>query len=117
MARALGSRYSTSVSNFIELIGASGAAYRFRKPDGALSSIGGNFVYVRHQEAARQVVCCGKARSLAWGLGERKWGLDENAVRGDELFVRLNAIETTRSREHEDLLAGLPRPFTIYEIE
>jgi hypothetical protein len=105
------------VSNFIELIGASGAAYRFRRPAGALSSIGGNFVYVRNQDGARRVVCCGKARSLAWGLGERNWHLDENATPDDELYIRLNAIETARSREHEDLLTGLPRPFTIYEID
>ena len=105
------------MNNFIELIGASGAAYRFRRPDGALSSIGGNFVYMRDQDGVRHVVCCGKARSLAWGLGERKWHLDEEAGPNDELFIRLNAIEAIRTQEHQDLIAGLPRPFTIYEIE
>lgn len=103
--------------NFIDLTGASGAAYRFRRPDGALSSIGGNFVYVREQDGELRVVCCGKARSLAWGLGERNWHLDENAAPNDQLFIRLNAISATRSLEHDDLVEGLPRPFTIYEIE
>jgi hypothetical protein len=32
------------VNKFVDLVGASGTAYRFREPDGALSSIGGNFV-------------------------------------------------------------------------
>jgi len=105
------------VASFIELIGASGAAYRFRRPDGALSSIGGNFVYVRDRDGVSHVVCCGKARSLGWGLGQRSWYADENAEPGDQLFIRLNAIATARGREHEDLLAGLPRPFTIYEID
>lgn len=105
------------MSSFIELIGASGAAYRFRRSDAALSSVGGNFVYMRHRDGGRHVVCCGKARSLAWGLGKRNWHLDENAAHDDELYVRLNAIESVRSREHEDLLTGLPRPFTIYEID
>jgi hypothetical protein len=105
------------MANFIDLVGASGTAYRFRRPDGALSSIGGNFVYVRDRDGASQVVCCGKARSLAWGLGQRNWHSDENAAPDDQLFIRLNAIATTRSGEHEDLLGGLPRPFTIYEID
>ena len=105
------------MSSIIDLIGASGATYRFRTPDGALSSIGGNFVYIRVRDGERRVVCCGKARSLAWGLGDRNWHLDENAEPGDLLFIRLNAISATRSAEHEDLVEGLPRPFTIYEIE
>jgi hypothetical protein len=104
------------VSSFVELVGASGAAYRFRAPDGALPSIGGNFVYVRLAEGLPRVVCCGKARSLAWGLAAREWRKDDNAAPGDQLFIRLNAIGTIRDREHEDLVACLPRPFTIYEI-
>jgi hypothetical protein len=105
------------VSSFIDLFGATGGAYRFRKAEGALSPIGGNFVYVRQLDGAARVVCCGKARSLAWGLGDRNWRTDENADAEDQLYVRLNAIRTAREREHEDLVAGLPRPFTIYEIE
>jgi hypothetical protein len=105
------------VSRFIDLVGASGAAYRFRTLDGALSPIGGNFVYVRTEGEVRRVVCCGRARSLAWALSQPIWLRDNNAAEGDELYVRLNAIGTTRANEHEDLLAGLPRPFTIYEIE
>lgn len=105
------------MSRFVDLVGASGTAYRFREPDGALSSIGGNFVYVRDEDSAPRVVCCGKARSLAWGLGDRNWHDDENAAPQDRLYIRLNAIRATRSREHDDLVEGLPRPFTIYEIE
>jgi hypothetical protein len=105
------------VPNFIDLVGASGATYRFRRPDGALSSIGGNFVYVRDQDGVPRVVCCGKARSLGWGLSQRSWFSDENAAPDDQLFIRLNAIATTRDGEHEDLVYGLPRPFTIYEMD
>ena len=105
------------MSSIIDLIGATGAVYRFRKPDGALSPIGGNFVYVRDQDGAPRVVCCGRARSLGWGLNRRDWYSDENASAGDQLFIRLNAIGNARHSEHDDLLAGLPRPFTIYEIE
>lgn len=105
------------MSSFIDLVGATGTAYRFRKPDGALSPIGGNFVYVREHEGARRVVCCGRARSLGWALSKPAWFSDENAAPDDQLYVRLNAIAHTRNGEHEDLLAGLPRPFVIYEVE
>jgi len=105
------------VSSFIDLIGASGAAYRFRQPDGAVSPIGGNFVYVRDQGGAARVVCCGCARSLGWALSQPIWLSDENAAEDDQLYVRLNAIRSMRASEHEDLVAGLPRPFVIYEIE
>jgi hypothetical protein len=62
------------VSSFIDLFGATGGAYRFRKAEGALSPIGGNFVYVRQLDGAARVVCCGKARwrgALATAIGVR----------------------------------------------
>lgn len=105
------------MNSIIDLVGASGVAYRFRKPDGAVSPIGGNFVYVREQEDGWRVVCCGRARSLGWALSQPVWPTDENAAPDDQLYVRLNAIGGTRNQEHEDLIAGLPRPFVIYEIE
>ena len=105
------------MSSFLDLVGASGTAYRFRKPDGAVSPIGGNFVYVREQDGAPRVVCCGCARSLGWALSKPIWLSDENSAQDDQLYIRLNAIRNTRTNEHEDLVAGLPRPFVIYEIE
>lgn len=105
------------MNSFIDLVGASGAAYRFRKPDGAVSPIGGNFVYLREADDGVRVVCCGCARSLGWALSQPIWLNDENSAEGDQLYLRLNAIRATRASEHEDLVAGLPRPFVIYEIE
>jgi hypothetical protein len=105
------------VPPFIELVGASGVAYRFRKADGPLSPIGGNFVYLRDVDGQPTVVCCGRARSIGWALSQPIWTSDENGQPDDQLYVRLNAISKTRHSEHEDLVAGLPRPFTIYEIE
>jgi hypothetical protein len=105
------------VNPFLDLVGASGTAYRFRKVDSALSPVGGNFVYVREQDGAPRVVCCGKARSIGWALSKPIWFSDENSTTEDLLYVRLNAIGSTRDYEHEDLVSGLPRPFTIYEID
>ncbi len=92
-------------------------AYRFRKVDGALSPVGGNFVYLREEDGRSRVVCCGRARSLGWALSQPAWPSDENGRPDDQLYIRLNAIGGTRNSEHEDLLAALPRPFVIYEIE
>ena len=72
------------MSPFLDLVGATGTAYRFRQPDGALSSIGGNFVYVRDEGGVPRVVCCGRARSLAWALSKPIWREDENAHEDDQ---------------------------------
>ena len=40
-------QYREDVKPFIDLTGASGEVYRFRRLEGGLSPIGGNFVYVR----------------------------------------------------------------------
>jgi len=105
------------VNTFIDLVGASGKAYRFRLVDAALSPVGGNFVYIRDEDGSPRVVCCGRARSIGWALSKPIWLSDENGDPSDKLYVRLNAIGVTRHEEHEDLVAGLPRPFVIYEIE
>jgi hypothetical protein len=109
--------YRDDVRPFIDLTGASGDVYRFRRAEGGLSPIGGNFVYVREVDGGPKVVCCGKARSLASVLMGRVWPADENAKPDDVLYIRLNASGRTRDAEHEDLVAGLPRQFVIYEME
>jgi hypothetical protein len=109
--------YRDDVKPFIDLVGASGETYRFRRAEGGLSPIGGNFVYVRDVDGQAKVVCCGKARSLASVLMGRVWTSDEHAKLDDALYIRLNAVGRTRDAEHEDLVAGLPRQFVIYEME
>jgi hypothetical protein len=105
------------VKPFVDLAGASGEMYRFRRAEGGLSPIGGNFVYVREEAGETKVVCCGKARSLVSVLMGRVWTSDESAQPDDALYIRLNAASSTRNAEHEDLIAGLPRQFVIYEME
>jgi hypothetical protein len=102
---------------FIELVGASGATYRFRQVEGGLAPTGGNFVFVRDAEDGRRVVCCGKARTLLTQHLERTWRKDELGAAADQLYIRLNVVTALRDGEHEDLVAGLPRPFAIYEME
>ena len=102
---------------FVDLTGSSGDVYRFRRSEGGLSPIGGNFVYIRDADGETKVVCCGKARSLASVLTGQVWSSDEHALPGDALYIRLNAASRVRDAEHEDLVAGLPRQFVIYEME
>ena len=98
---------------FIDLPGASGALYRFRRFDGQLPPVGGNFVYVREDDGAARVVGCGKTRVLAQALAA-------NPRRGGEageLYVRLNVASALRDAEHADLIAALPQPYTLYETD
>ena len=117
LARINRARYVSAVKPFIDLTGASGAVYRFRRATGELSPIGGNFVYIREAEGGFNVVCCGKSRSIGWVITKRAWFSDDHAQPDDLLYIRLNAGATIRDREHQDLLEGLPRPFVIYEID
>jgi hypothetical protein len=109
--------YRDDVRPFIDLTGASGQVYRFRRAEGGLTPIGANFVYVRILDGEPKVVCCGKARTIASVLTGRIWYSDENAEPGDALYIRLNAVGKARDAEHEDLVAGLPRQFVIYEMD
>ena len=72
------------------------------------------FVYMRGHGAAR-VICCGKARTLDPAHIQQAWVQDDLAKPGDTLYVRLNVAVKIRDSEHEDLVAGLPRPFAILE--
>ena len=98
---------------FIDIPGASGALYRFRKVEGQPPAMACNFVYVRERNGAPHVVGCGKARTLAEAVA-----VDVKS-RGQEgqLYVRLNVSGAKRDSEHEDIAAALPEPFVVYEME
>ena len=99
---------------FIDLVGASGASYRFRKVDGQLPPTGGNFVYVREQEGLPLIVSCGKARTLAKALPLSNAGA---AGPADQLYVRLNVAGSKRDIEHDDLVAGLPTSVSVHSAD
>jgi hypothetical protein len=99
--------YGEAVQDHLDLIGASGATYRFRLVENPaqLPSTAGNFVYVRWRGASPQVLCCSAVNSLAqaaldWDLAVRSHG-----VQG--LYIRLNVARATRGEEHRDLVARL----------
>lgn len=103
--------------HFIELIGASGVAYRFRLFEGQISPVGGNFVYVREVDGALHVVCCGTARALMVHRIWSEWAGNEMSLASDALYLRLNVSTRIRTAEHDDLVLGLATPLATFELE
>jgi hypothetical protein len=95
-----------AMTEFVDLQGASGAHYRFRRADhNALPAMAGNAVVATGQAGRLKVLFCGATRSLAGAapaIGEALAGR-----RGARLYIRLNVARTTREAEHADLVAGL----------
>lgn len=83
---------------FIDICGASGSAYRFRRwpTAGKHPPIAGNFVLVA--EGSRDVLAIGVTEDLS-----RAPLVLEAAAKEAELFTRLNISRRTREAEHADL--------------
>jgi len=101
------------VTPFIDLAGASGALYRFRRFEGQLPPVGGNFVYVVEDDDAVRVVGCGKTRTLLRAQTSDPRGSGQGAA----LYIRLNVAGALRDFEHQDLIAALPQPFAVYDAD
>ena len=86
---------------FIELLGASGARYRFRAwPETDQSAMAGNFVVAEPGPDGIKVHLIGVTNDLSKAsLHARKAGLG-----GKPLLVRLNVARLTRHQEHDDIV-------------
>lgn len=94
------------MTDFVELQGASGAHYRFRRATLAdLPAMAGNVVVASGAPAKLKVRFCGAARSLVQAAPAI--GQTLSTHRGANLYIRLNVSRTTREAEHADLVAGL----------
>lgn len=103
------------MSEFIDLRGASGAAYRFRRADpAALPATAGNFIYVREEAGELEVVCCGTALSLT-SAGDLSRNMTDRYGATD-LYIRLNVARAVRRGEHEDILEHAKPPSSFDEI-
>ncbi|MBV9509215.1 MAG: hypothetical protein JO303_02900 [Caulobacteraceae bacterium] len=99
---------------FIDLVGASGAVYRFRRfEQGQVPATGGAFAYVQEDADGLRVLGLGKARTLAHALA----GAALRREAEGELYLRLNVVAAAQDSEYEDLTAALPEPFVRYESE
>ena len=92
------------VKTFIDIIGASGATYRFQRIDDPAKApaTAGNFVFARLSGDGDEVVCCGSARNLERSVAV--WGADIDQGETQGIFVRLNVTRTVRMHEHDDIV-------------
>ncbi len=93
--------------DFIDLHGASGAAYRFRLwPDEANHlPIAGNYACVRAEGASFEVVSVGETIDLS----ELRKALPKKVREATtHVYTRLNVARASRCAEHEDLIAARP---------
>lgn len=106
MVRAARTGYAIGVKPFLDLVGASGAVYRFRLVGdlGELPATAGNFVYAREEAGNYDVVCCGTARSLF--RARAAWPAAVERRQATHLYVRLNVSRAVREGEHEDIIAA-----------
>ncbi len=96
--------------DFIDLVGASGAAYRFRlwSDDGALLAVAGNFVVAVAGGASVEVLVVGMTDDLS--RAEAAAGSEAG-----QIYRRLNVSRAAREAEHADLVAGYSQARVICE--
>ena len=89
---------------YIDLIGASGATYRYKLAEDRdpRTTIAGNFVYV---DAAHAVVFAGEANNLHSADARFSEAADKHGA--VYLYTRLNVSGASRSDEFKDLVAAL----------
>lgn len=102
--------------DFLDVPGASGAAYRFRRADPReLPATAGNLLLVAGEGAARRYLLCGMARSLERAgpaIHERLAGVGDAA-----LFIRLNVARAVREAELADIVAAVRPEVALPEID
>lgn len=97
---------------FLDVPGASGAQYRFRRVAlGELPFTAGNIVAVTGARTSRRFLLCATANDLT--RAEAAIGEALRETRGANLFVRLNVARAVREAEHADIVAGV-QPQTAF---
>ena len=89
---------------FIDIMGASGAVYRFNAIENPAKAppAAGAFVLARTGSDGVDVVCCGSALNLKDKVG--LWGAQIQRTVTEGIFVRLNVSRSVREREHVDIV-------------
>ncbi|HEX4709605.1 hypothetical protein [Phenylobacterium sp.] len=104
------------MQDFIDLQGASGASYRFRRRAEGASHLpsAGNYVLVQETSDGFKVLTVGAALDLSL---LRPPGQPRAGRRSRHLFTRLNIVRAVRSMEHEDLVASYRPAEVISEAD
>lgn len=104
------------MGDFIDIPGASGTPYRFRRITPAeLPATAGNLVVAVGQPPRLKVIFCGSARSLARAAATVDESLKAN--RGAKLFVRLNVARAVREAEHADIVAAVAPEIEVADLD
>ena len=92
------------MKDLIDLTGASGATYRFRRvPDGhAQQRIAGNYALLKARANGFTVRYVGATNDLTQARAE----CPPELLKGAQLYVRLNVPRAAREAEHADLQAN-----------
>jgi hypothetical protein len=93
------------MQDFIDLQGASGTSYRFRRRIAGASHLpmAGNYVLVQETAAGFKVLTVGSTLDLSL---LRPPAPARSGRRATHLFTRLNVARAARTSEHEDLVAA-----------
>jgi hypothetical protein len=95
------------MDDFIDLLGASGASYRFRAwADAGQVPMAGNIGVVVKAGGALDLLMLGMTTNLCRAQAH----LAAAGLSGTPLFVRLNVAGSTRRLEHDDLFARYSPP-------
>ncbi|MBI1198953.1 MAG: hypothetical protein GC203_13920 [Phenylobacterium sp.] len=91
------------MKTFIDLVGASGATYRFRlvPAPAQLAASAGNFAFLRAGPGQGALVCIGTALSLSDAANAWKLAIDRHQA--NAIYVRLNIARDVRLYEHQDI--------------
>jgi hypothetical protein len=108
-------RYISPVNDLIDIRGASGASYRFRRvqADESLPAMSGNFLYLREEAGTLQVVGSGTADGLS--QARERWPEAVRQHQAEAIFVRLNLSRRLRLAEHADIAAQHNPPMVLAE--
>lgn len=95
------------MSDFIDLMGASGVAYRFRLwPEGAAHPpAAGNYVIVRRDGGGLVVLLIGATDDLSEARADWRKVAKKGAT---HVYTRLNISRGARMAEHQDLVSAHP---------
>ena len=98
-----------SEPDHIDVVGASGRAYRFNRLRAGfpLSPVGGTYLLARHQHGRLDLVYIATAESLLREAGQ-DWPLAAERFAANQLFSRLNVSGRSRDGEFADILAAHP---------
>lgn len=102
--------------DFLDVRGASGAAYRFRRADpDHLPATAGNLVAVSGASPRLDFLLCATTSNLS--SAARPAGEAVRDKRGAQLFIRLNVARAVRQAEHADIVAAVQPAQALAELD